>query len=135
MYRVSNCKVLSRGDFGFVYERVLTGKAYPLRDPSLVESSESINFTLRVCHSPRGRKPSSQCLTIVRDTPRYCVPYDGSLSSSDVEHSNVPALGLSNTHLQYEGFEPTYEPGDNRVVDLGPPVSAVYDSYAHVLTI
>ena len=36
----------------------------------------------------------------------------------------MPALGLSSAPLQYEGFEPTYEPGDNRVVDLSPSVSA-----------
>ena len=36
----------------------------------------------------------------------------------------MPALGLSSAQLQYEGFEPTYEPGDNRVVDLSPSVSA-----------
>lgn len=36
----------------------------------------------------------------------------------------MPALGLSSAQLQYEGFEPTYEPGDNRAVDLGPSVSA-----------
>jgi len=35
----------------------------------------------------------------------------------------VPALGLSSAPLQYEGFESTYEPGDNRVVDLSPSVS------------
>ena len=35
----------------------------------------------------------------------------------------MPALGLSSAALQYEGFEPTYEPGDNRVVDLSPSVS------------
>lgn len=36
----------------------------------------------------------------------------------------MPALGLSSTQLQYEGFEQTYEPGDNRAVDLSPSVSA-----------
>ena len=37
----------------------------------------------------------------------------------------MPALGLSSAPLQYEGFEPSYEPGDNRVVDLSPSVSAI----------
>lgn len=36
----------------------------------------------------------------------------------------MPVLGLSSAPLQYEGFEPTYEPGDNRAVDLSPSVSA-----------
>lgn len=57
------------------------------------------------------------------------------LPLSDVEHSNVPALGLSSAQLQYEGFEPTYEPGDNRVVDLSPSVSTACCSDAPVLTV
>ena len=36
--------------------------------------------------------------------------------------------------MQYEGFEPTYEPGDNRAVDLSPSVSATRHLVAHVLT-
>jgi hypothetical protein len=46
----------------------------------------------------------------------------------------VPALGLPSAPLQYEGFEPTYEPGDNRVVDLGPSVSATRHFAAPILT-
>lgn len=53
---------------------------------------------------------------------------------ADVEHSNVPALGLSSTQLHYEGFEPTYEPGDNRAVDLSPSVSVACRLTVAVLT-
>jgi vacuolar protein sorting-associated protein 18 len=42
-------------------------------------------------------------------------------------------MGLSSAQLQYEGFEPTYEPGDNRAVNLGPSVSATCCSDALVL--
>lgn len=48
---------------------------------------------------------------------------------------NVPALGLSSAQLRYEGFEPTYEPGDNRAVDLGPSVSAACCLVEAILTI
>ena len=46
----------------------------------------------------------------------------------------MPALGLSSAQLKYEGFEPTYEPGDNRAVDLGPSVSTTRCLAAPVLT-
>ena len=46
----------------------------------------------------------------------------------------MPALGLPSAPLQYEGFEPTYEPGDNRVVDLGPSVSTTRHFAIPILT-